>query len=394
MYFALSDEQRALQDTVRSFLSARFGLAEVRAVYDDLDGDADPPRLWSSIAEQGFLAVLVPERYDGMGLGLLDAVVLARAFGAGMVPGPHLPTLLGGEAVRLAGGTEQQQRLLPRLAGGELKIAVAVRRDGGAWSPAGVGVTADGDRLFGTAAHVEYAQVADLLVVAAREGGRVDASREGGRRDAAEADAGAVGLFLVDPAAPGVDVVRHDTLDRTTRLCTLSLSGVAAERLPGGSAAVLADLLDRAATLAAADLAGIARAALTATVGYDRDRVQFGRPVGSFQAVAHALADLHVGVTMAEHGGLFAAYAIDEGLADARLMVSVAKAKASDVARDATAAMIQYHGGIGYTWEHEAHWYFKRAKRQEYAYGDAAEHRDRIAALVVDTRAGTAGASG
>ncbi len=119
------------------------------------------------------------------------------------------------------------------------------------------------------------------------------------------------------------------------------------------------------------------------TVQYDKDRVQFGRPVGSFQAIKHALADLHVGVTMAEHGALYAAYAVDSGQADLQQAVSVAKSKASDTARDATAAMIQYHGGIGYTWEHDAHFAFKRAKREEYAYGSApAPRADRQ--LVVD----------
>ncbi len=136
--------------------------------------------------------------------------------------------------------------------------------------------------------------------------------------------------------------------------------------------------------LAANDLAGIARVALTRTVDYDKTREQFGKPVGSFQAIKHALADLHVAVTMAEHAGWYAAHALDAGLPDASLAVSVAKAKASDAARDATAAMIQFHGGIGYTWEHDAHLFFKRAKRIEYSYGDAATHRERVARLVVD----------
>ena len=136
--------------------------------------------------------------------------------------------------------------------------------------------------------------------------------------------------------------------------------------------------------LAAADLTGIARESLTRTVSYDKDRVQFGVPVGSFQAIKHTLADLAVAVTMAEHTVLYAAYALDTSAPDAALAVSVAKSKASDSARDATAAMIQFHGGIGYTWEHDAHFYYKRAKRLEYAFGDASTHRERIARLVVD----------
>jgi alkylation response protein AidB-like acyl-CoA dehydrogenase len=143
-------------------------------------------------------------------------------------------------------------------------------------------------------------------------------------------------------------------------------------------------VLDRAAVLAANELAGLAREALTRTVAYDRTREQFGRPVGSFQAVKHALADLHVATTMAGHAGWYAAHAVDEALPDAQLAVSVAKAKAGLVAREVTAAMIQFHGGIGFTWEHDAHFFFKRAKRLEYQYGDPAGHLDRIAQLVVD----------
>ena len=213
--------------------------------------------------------------------------------------------------------------------------------------------------LTGTVRHIEYAHVADRLVVAA----------DGGT------------LWLVDPTSPGVTVTRVDPLDRSTRLATVRLEGVTGEPL---AQPVLPDLLDRAAVLYANDLAGIARVALDRTVDYDKTREQFGRAVGSFQALKHALADLHVAVTMAGHAGWYAAHALDAGLPDASLAVSVAKAKATDAARDTTAAMIQFHGGIGYTWEHDAHLFFKRAKRIEYQYGDAATHRERIARLVVD----------
>jgi acyl-CoA dehydrogenase len=188
-------------------------------------------------------------------------------------------------------------------------------------------------------------------------------------------------LFLVDPRAAGATVERVDALDRSTRLTTVRLDRAPGARLPD---AVLPEVRDRAAVLYANDLIGIARTALTRTVDYDKTREQFGKPVGSFQAIKHALADLHVATSMAEHAGWYAAHALDAHLPDATLAVSVAKAKASDVARDATAAMIQLHGGIGYTWEHDAHLFFKRAKREEYQYGDAAQHRERIARIVVD----------
>ncbi len=360
MEFALDDEQRALQDAVRSYLRGRFGPAQVRELYDDPTSDGVPAALWQAIGEQGWLAVLVPEEHDGLGLGLLDAAVIARAFGVGNVPGPWLGTILAGEAVRLAGSAEQQAALLPRLAAGEVKGAVALTQQGSASTPP---ATADGGALSGDLGLVEYASVADTLVVAAQDG-----------------------LYLVDPRGAGVTLTDHDVLDRTTRLQTVVLDGAAGERLEGGADDVLQDLLDRAAVLAANDLAGIARKAVTDTVEYDKTRVQFGKPVGSFQAIKHDLADLHIAVTMAEHAGLYAAHAQDVDATDRRLAASIAKAKASDAANDATSAMIQYHGGIGYTWEHDAHFSFKRGKRLEYAFGDSSQHRERIAALVLDAR--------
>ena len=358
MKFQLTDEQRALQDAVRSYLRDRFGPAQVRALYDDPTSDGVPAALWQAVGEQGWLAVLVPEEHDGIGLGLLDAAVIARAFGAGNVPGPWLGTILLGEAVRLAGSKEQQAALLPQLAAGEVKGAVALVQQGSISTPP---ATADGGALSGRLGLVEYASVADTLVVAAQDG-----------------------LYLVDPRGAGVTLTDHDVLDRTTRLQTVVLEGAPGERLEESSAEVLQDLLDRAAVLVANDLAGIARKAITDTVEYDKTRVQFGKPVGSFQAIKHDLADLHIAVTMAEHAGLYAAHAQDVDAADRRLAASIAKAKASDAANDATAAMIQYHGGIGYTWEHDAHFSFKRGKRLEHAYGDSSQHRERIAGLVLD----------
>jgi alkylation response protein AidB-like acyl-CoA dehydrogenase len=361
MEFALSDEQRALQDAVRSYLRDRFGPTQVRAVYDDPAGDGDPAELWKAMSEQGWLAVLVPEEHDGMGLGLLDASVIAREFGAMTTPGPWLGTVLAAEAIRLAGSADQQKSWLPRLASGEVRGAVSLHKPGSSPIPSNVAATASGGKLSGQLQLVEYAHVADVVVVAANDG-----------------------LYLVDPSASGVSLTRCEALDRTTRTSTIDLDGAAGEKLAGSSPEIVQDLIDRAAVLVANDLVGIARKALTETVEYDKTRVQFGKPVGSFQAIKHDLADLHVMVTMAEHAATYAAYAIDADLPDKAIAVSIAKSKAADTARKATSDMIQYHGGIGYTWEHDAHFYFKRAKRLEYAYGDAAQHRERIAAALLD----------
>src|SRR3954470_18954095 len=147
MFFSLTDEQRALQATVRDFLGDRFPLSAVRDVYDDEDGDGDPAELWKAVGEQGWLAVLVPEQYDGLGLGLLDAAVLARCWGEGCVPGPFLPTIVAAEAIRLGGTSEQRTEWLPKVAAGEVKLALA----------SGGRVTANGDKLTGSVDHVDYA---------------------------------------------------------------------------------------------------------------------------------------------------------------------------------------------------------------------------------------------
>jgi alkylation response protein AidB-like acyl-CoA dehydrogenase len=344
MYFALTDDQRDFGVAVRDYLAGEFDLDAVRRVFEAPDSDGNPAQLWRAMGEQGWLAVLVPEEHDGLGLGVVDAQVIARALGAGVAPGPWRGSVLASEAIRLAGSTSQRERWLPQLAAGEAVGALALRGSAAEGWPA-----------------VEYAEVADLVV-------------------AADGD----GLRLLRPEE--ITTRRASSYDGTTRLASVALTDGAGEPLPGGSAQVLDELAARAAILVAADLVGIARESLTRTVAYDRDRKQFGVPVGSFQALKHHLADLHVGVTMAEHAVLYAAHALDTGSAtdqSTALAVAVAKAKASDIAPETTGAMIQYHGGIGYTWEHEAHFFYKRAKRLAGVAGTADEQRKHIAELTI-----------
>jgi alkylation response protein AidB-like acyl-CoA dehydrogenase len=346
MYFALTDDQRDFSRAVRDFLGARFDLEAVRGVVEDTEGDGHPAALWTAMGEQGWLAVLVPEEHDGLGLGMVDAQAIARELGAGVAPGPWRGTVLAAEAIRLAGSRGQQEQWLPKLGSGEAVGAVALR------GSADEGWTG-----------VEYAQVADVLVAA-----------------------DGPGLRILRPDE--ITTRSLDSFDATTRMYSVTLADGAGEPLPGGSAEVLDELTARAAVLVAADLVGIAREALTRTVDYDRERKQFGVPVGSFQALKHSLADLHVGVTMAEHAVLYAAHTLDsaatsDGGAGSALAVAVAKAKASDIGLQVTGAMIQYHGGIGYTWEHEAHLFYKRAKRLAGTHGTADEQRKRIAELTM-----------
>ena len=325
MFFALTEDQQEFGAAVRGYLAERFDLAAVRGVVEDTDGDGNPATLWKAAGEQGWLAVTVPEEFEGLGLGLVEAQVIARALGAGVAPGPWRGTVLAAEAIRLAGTDEQKATWLPRLAAG-----------------AAVGALA-GDRAL---AAVEYGAIADVVVTPD-------------------------GLLVT-----GASSTPRGSYDGTVRLA--DLTGGTVEEL-----AAAPEIRSRAAVLVAADLVGIAREALTRTVAYDRERRQFGVPVGSFQSIKHTLADLHCTITMAEHAALYAAHAVEVGDEDAPLAVAVAKAKAGDAAVASTGAMIQYHGGIGYTWEHEAHLFYKRAKRLAGQWGDSATHRARIAELTM-----------
>ncbi len=292
MFFALTDEQREFDAAVRGYLADRFDLAAVRAVVEARDpaagdpGDGHPATLWKAAAEQGWLAVLVPEEHDGLGLGLVEAQVIARALGAGVAPGPWRGTVLAAEAIRLAGSDDQRASWLPRLAAGDA-----------------VGAFATAATARGLLPAVEYGAIADVLVAPLR--GRPHPGR-GRHRD------------------PARQLRRHRAAGRRDRRGRRRAAR--RDRRGGGRA-------DRPRpVLVAADLVGTAREAMTRTVAYDRDRRQFGVPVGSFQAIKHALADLHVAVTLAEHAALYAAHALDARLDDAELAVSVAKAKAGDAA--------------------------------------------------------------
>jgi alkylation response protein AidB-like acyl-CoA dehydrogenase len=325
MFFALTDDQGEFGAAVRDYLAERFDLAAVRGVVEDTASDGNPAALWKAAGEQGWLAVTVPEEFDGLGLGLVEAQVIARALGAGVAPGPWRGTVLAAEAIRLAGSAEQQAAWLPRLAAGTA-----------------IGALASGSTLSA----VEYGAIADVVVTPDAE------------------------------LVTGASSTPRGSYDGTVRLA--DLTGGTVEEL-----AAAPEIRSRAAVLVAADLVGIAREALTRTVAYDRERRQFGVPVGSFQSIKHTLADLHCTITMAEHAALYAAHAVEVGAEDAPLAVAVAKAKAGDAAVASTGAMIQYHGGIGYTWEHEAHLFYKRAKRLAGQWGDSATHRARIAELTM-----------
>ena len=373
--FDLSADQIALRDAAAQLLGRHASRARVRArvgegvVVGTLPGagaaqpgvdPADAPTgydagLWSAMAEQGWLAVERPEADGGLGLGMVEVAVLCEQLGRHTAPAPFLSTVLALDAV--AGGAIAGSPAPPAwaegLASGELVGCIA-------WSarPGAVAVTERGGmpHLRGRPDPVLYAPSADVAVVAAGDS--------------------VYGLALGDGKRPDPE----PAMDRTREVGWLELDDVPAVRLGGPPAA--SRLLDRAATGASAELLGGAARVLEMAVEYAKDRVQFGKPIGSFQAIKHKLADALVDVEGMRSTAFYAAWCTATEDPDADLAASMAKAWCSDASRRVLATGLQVHGGIGFTWEHDLHLFLKRSQLDQVSYGDAAYHRDRIAGLL------------
>src|SRR5215468_8336076 len=377
MNFGFNDEQELLRSTARKFFDNECTSETVRKLMDGPEGMT--PDLWRKLAEQGWLGLIVPEEFGGMGLGIVDLVVLMEEMGRAVVPGPFFSTvLLGGLAILEAGSEAQKKAWLPRLTSGEARAALAWMEPSADLGARGItlaataksgGYTLDGTKLF-----VQDAHTADVIVVAARTASG-KAPEEG------------ISLFLVPKGTPGLSVTLLPTMDQTRKLCEVTLKGVTvgADQLMGGVGAgwaPLARVIDRATVALCAEMCGGAQKVLDMTVEYAKIRQAFGRPIGSYQGVKHRAADMLVDVENSKSITYYAAWAVDEGAAEAPLAVSMAKAYVSDASRRVAAAGIQLHGGIGFTWEHDLHLYFKRAKGSEFTFGDATHHRERVAQLV------------
>ena len=376
MNFGFNEEQELLRNTARKFFENECGSETVRRLMETPEGIS--AELWKKLAEQGWLGLIYPEQYDGTGLGLVDLVVLMEEMGRAVAPGPYFSTvLLGGLAILEAGGDAQKKEWLPRIAAGDKRVALAWMEPSAQLGPAGVTLTAvkrgETFTLSGTKLFVHDAHTADALVVAAR-------TRPG-------AGADGVSLFLLPKGTKGLEVTLLPTMDQTRKLCEVACSDVTvgADALLGAAGAGWAPLsrvLDRATVALCAEMCGGAQKVLDMTVEYAKIRQAFGRPIGSYQGVKHRAADMLVDVENSKSITYYAAWALDENSPEAPLAVSMAKAYVSDAFRRVAAAGIQLHGGIGFTWEHDLHLYFKRAKGSEFTFGDATHHRERVAQLV------------
>ena len=372
MDLALNEIQQMIKTNAREMLSRECPFDLVRAM--ELDPDGYPRQLWSSMADMGWQGLAIPDQYGGAGGSFLDLVLLLEEMGRAQVPGPFFSTVVLGSLTVLDAGTEATRAdVLPGAALGETLLTLAVTEEGGGFGPDEVQLQArcegeefilDGRKLF-----VPDAHVSDYIIVAARTSPGPDPKH-------------GITLFLAPSKTDGIRVTPHKTM-AMERQCEVTFDGV---RLPAASAlgevdggwSVLNKALQRAASAKCVEMVGGAEAVLDMTVGYLKDRVQFGRPVGTFQGLQHHCANMAIDVEGSRYAAYQAAWKVSEGLPAAR-EVSVAKAWVSDAYLRVCNLAHQCHGAVGFTEEHNLQLYTRKARAQEQAYGDAGHHHRLLA---------------
>lgn len=375
MDFGFSDEQDMLRQTAHAFLEANCPTTFVRQMMEEDKGYA--PALWKQMADLGWLGLAFPEAYGGQGLSFVDLSVILEEMGAVLLPSPFLSTVvLAGQTILVGGSEEQKHAYLPKMADGSLIATLAMTEPSGRFDAEGIAEVkavpvGEDFRLSGTKLFVPDAHVSDVMVVAART------------KDAGDKSFG-ISLFMVDASTPGISTTLLKTMDQTRKQCEVVFENVSVgrDRLIGQvdmGWPILHKVLNIANAALCAEMIGGAQRVLQLSVTYAKERVQFGRPIGSFQAIKHKCADMMLQVESAKSAAYYAAWAVDEDVPDVPLAVSMAKAYCSDAYRNTAGEGIQVHGGIGFTWEHDMHLYFKRAKYCEFTFGDATYHRELVA---------------
>ncbi len=376
MDLGLDEQQEMLKNFARDFLEKECPESLVRAMEEDEKGYS--PELWQKMAQQGWMGLIIPEQYGGTGMNLCELVVLLEEFGRALVPGPFISTVvLAGVPVMEAGTDQQREWVLPKIASGELIMTLALTEPSAKWTADGVALEAKRDGgdyvLNGTKLFVPDAHVSDRMIVVARTGS--GKNPEDG-----------ITLFFVDSKAPGIkyEVLKTIAADKQCEV-TFENVRVPASHILGeeGKGWPIVEKTSKVATAAAcAYLVGLSQMDFDVTLNYAKERVQFGRPIGSFQAIQHKLADAVIDVDGSRFITYKAAWSLQEGEPDADLMISMAKAWASDASRRVVAHGQQIHGGIGFTKEYKIQLYFRRQKWMELMWGDADFHRERVADLL------------
>ena len=368
MDFAFSPEQEQLREVVRKFLGQKSPESEVRRLMETPAGY--DRAVWKQLAQElDLLGIIIPESYGGSGFGYLELSVILEEMGRALLCAPYFSTVvLAAGALLASGDATACETFLPQIASGDLIATFAI--------PAGMpvdrpGVAAarqdDGYVLDGFADHVIDGHIADLVVVPATVAG-----------------SSSVSLFAVSAVQSLPEQLLRRTprpsMDATRKIARLEFNHAPARLIGelGSGREAIDSVLARAAVALASEQVGICQWGLAASVGYAKTRVQFARPIGSFQAVKHKIADMLVALESAKAVAYYGAWAAETGAADLNVTASLAKAECSEAALDVAAETIQVHGGIGFTWEHPAHLYFKRAKSSELFLGTPAYHRELI----------------
>ncbi len=366
MNFAFSEEQEELRSIVRQFLEAKSPESAVREQMESESGY--DPDVWRQMAEQlGLQSLTIPEEFGGQGFGYVELVVVLEEMGRALLCAPFFSSVvLGANALIHSGDDAAKSEYLPGIAAGETIATVAFTEANGRWDESGIEATAtaDGDsfRINGEKSFVLDGAVADLIVVAAR-------TAEG------------VSLFAVAGDVDGLSRTNLPTMDQTRKQAKLVFDGVAATPIGelGKGWEILSTVLDLASVALAAEQVGGAQRCLDMSVEYAKERVQFGRPIGSFQAIKHKCADMLLEVESAKSAAYYAGWCAGQMNDELPSVASLAKAYCSEAYFHTAGENIQIHGGIGFTWEHPAHLYFKRAKSSELLFGDPAYHRELLA---------------
>ena len=367
MPLILTEEQTMLQDAADGFLNEQAPIAHLRKLRDERDADGVSRELWRAFGEMGFAGVIIPEALGGMGLGAVEAGVIAESLGRTLTPSPYLGSSILSAKVLIDGGSQAQQAWLPRIAAGEAILSLAVD-EGAKHAPSRITTRAEragnGFKMNGAKAFVLDGHVADaLIVVATAEEGTT--------------------LFLVDPATAGVEIERTVMVD-AHNAARITLTDVAVDAdavigAVGGGEALLDGALNLGRACAASSLTGAGDQAFKTTMEYLRTRKQFGKLIGEFQALQHRAAHLFSELELARAATIGAQIAIDEGREDAPLAASIAKAKAGRVAELAVQEAVQMHGGVGMTDAFDVGLFMKRVRVLNELLGDAGFHAERVA---------------
>jgi len=361
MEFGLNESQQFLKESARKFFAGECPITEVRRLMET--DTAFDENLWAKLVEQGYTGIIFPEEFGGVGLGILELIVLMEEAGRALLPGPFFSTVaLAGSVLLATASADQRKKYLPLICRGELRATVAIAEAAGSWDPADVQITAVDGKLTGEKLFVPDAATADRMIVVARNG-----------------------VFLVETKAPGVQVKTMLGMDLTRKIYSVQFDNTPAEKL--GDTSGLSRGLDVATAALAAEMVGGMQRTLDLTVEYAKTRKQFGKPIGMFQAVQHQCADMYLETESSRSAAYYSAWALEEHTPDAASASSIAKIYASDASRTVGNRGIQVHGGMGFTWENDIHLYYRRAKASETTLGDATFHRERLARLVIDAPA-------